>query len=397
MFKYLAAAVPAALFFSSQASAQEAQCDSVTNNGHQHLTDADGEQSDFDLFYNPTNGLVRDSLELGIQASTSSRARDIAENDYTIRVRGAAARYNFVLGKLYIDKLETNQYESETEREVYVRVNILYAYLVRQVRAGKSVTVVAHSQGNFLIEAAIAMMHYRGEQDIISRIRVVGVAPVSSSTPNGVYFSLEEDRAISIHRANTSLLTHFSVLPANATACVARLMSNTCDEARRLSEENWMMHSFVRMYMNPNIVVNGVSLVTRIRDQVVRARDELIPPAQSHPDGNVGSGDCNAYFWVESVTRRSNGQYNVRFQTTREQSGRNTFGVSYRFTITLASRWHNPSHGSPTWWPSYSTDLSEGRYIVTITKDRTGDTNDTAYTREILVGPQLIPEQNHTC
>jgi PKD domain len=304
MLRFLLAATLAALFFVHPASAQEAQCPNMaTTNGRQHiivyvngimntedqarcslgslrqLTDADAQQSDFDLFYNPSQmgvqGFANDTAELRLQASNSDRATDIAQNDYTIKIRGASARYNFALGKLYSDRLEVETYENEVEREVYIRTDSLYSYLKEQVEKGKSITVVAHSQGNFYVEAAIAMMRYHDEDDVVSKIKVIGIAPVSSTTPSGVYFSLKGDRALDLQRKQTSLLKFYKVLPSNTGGCLGASVSAACGQVAKLSALDWMTHSFSQVYLSQFVIVDGISMSDRIRDQIVRSFDDF--------------------------------------------------------------------------------------------------------------------------
>ena len=299
MFKYVSAAILVALFFIQPVQAREPACEDVsTDNGRNHLvifingiandideackslnglktiTDSHADQSDFELFYNPTSGEYSDIAKLRIQARISDRAVDIAQNDYTILLKGASARYNFVLGKLYFEKMKGGKYESDTEEEVYNRANKLYFFLRGLVRQGKKITVVAHSQGNFYIEAAIAMMRYRGETNAVNSIKVVSVAPTSSTTPNGTYVSLSADKALGLQRSQTSTLKYYKVLASNADACVSTLIG-TCAEFAKLSDQDWMLHGFIRVYLNPNFLVNGISIRSRIRDQVIRSRDVL--------------------------------------------------------------------------------------------------------------------------
>jgi hypothetical protein len=211
----------------------------------------------------------KDVKELLIQAQISDRAHRIAQEDLTIGIQGFDARYQYALGKLYVDKIRSGKYANEIEAEVYIRAEDVYSYLKAKVRLGKNVVVVAHSQGNYLVEAALAIMHYKDEEDIVRHIRVVGVAPVASTTPSGTYLSHTDDRAVNLHRGQTAGLQHFSVLPVNINACIANKDSGSCDELKRLSDTDWTAHGFVSVYLNPNILDrNGTSLPQKIRDYI---------------------------------------------------------------------------------------------------------------------------------
>ena len=420
MLKFLLAATPAALFFASPASAQEAQClDATTTNGREHITvfvngilnteeqglcslgslrrliDADAQQSDFELFYNPSQmgvqGLANDTAELRLQASISDRAHDIAQNDSTILVRGTSARYNFVLGKLYSDKIRLGTYEGDVEEEVYARSFALYTYLKDLVADGKSITLVAHSQGNFYIEAAIAIMRYSGEDDIASRIRVVGVAPVSSTTPSGIYVSLEGDRAIGLHSVRSSDLRFFTVLPSNARGCVGRLISNTCQEVSRLSEIEWMTHGFSRVYLNPNILVEGISVRERIRDQVTRSRDTLMgrlePGEVARATPQVATGNP---YTVAVAARWDRNVFSVMFRAQEPSTSVSEYIWDFGDGDT-------ESRATPTVSHTFNPD---GTYRVTLTV-RLRDGSSTVCTKTFIMddgfsGRRYDSRQNQT-
>jgi hypothetical protein len=410
--RYVLALLCAILFFVQPVSAEKPERDcsgAETANGHDNLivfingilntrpqaycalevlrdlVDVNAQESDFELFYNPTNGLAQDILELRAQAEISDRAHDIAQNDSTILVRGTSARYNFVLGKIYVDRLEADVYKNAAEREVYIRTYALYTYLKEQVEQGKSITVVAHSQGNFYIEAAIAIMQYRGENEIAARIRVVGVAPVSSTTPNGIYFSLEGDRAIGLHRNRSSDLRFFTVLPPNARGCVGKLLPNACQDVAKLSDIEWMTHGFVRVYLSPNILVDGISVRTRIKDQVVRSRDILTERSSveslhklevTQAGSAMNKGDCRAFFWVRSVRKPGlDGRYYLVLETLE---------ISTSEFLKTYFVWSVDGRKTTTWPASYDGSISGGQHTIRLEK-HVSKTEVYVYTRTIDV------------
>lgn len=66
------------------------------------------------------------------------------------------------------------------------------------VLAGKKVVVVAHSQGNHMIELVHAKLavEKKDNPEFMNAIRVVGVAPVASTTPNNAYISWTKDKIV---------------------------------------------------------------------------------------------------------------------------------------------------------------------------------------------------------
>lgn len=72
----------------------------------------------------------------------------------------------------------------------------LTTILNEYVLAGHKVVVVAHSQGNHVIDLAYSSLVQTKSQNFMNAIRVVGVASVSSTTPNNIYTTWDEDHTV---------------------------------------------------------------------------------------------------------------------------------------------------------------------------------------------------------
>jgi hypothetical protein len=88
----------------------------------------------------------------------------------------------------------------------------LTTILNEYVLAGHKVVVVAHSQGNHVIDLAYSSLVQTKSQNFMNAIRVVGVASVSSTTPNNIYTTWDEDHTVlTLHSfgGNSPLQTNF--------------------------------------------------------------------------------------------------------------------------------------------------------------------------------------------
>jgi hypothetical protein len=236
----------------------------------------------------------------------------------------------------------------------------------------------------------MTMMKFYGEQNIVDRIKVVGVAPVSSTTPNGVYFSLENDKALILHRRNSSPLKYFKVLPNNASACVSELLTSECDRLVSMTESDWMVHSFVDVYLNPYHVVNGVTLPNRIRDQVERFRLSPDAPVKS-VQNIIGEGSCEAFFWADRFPLiKGVKEVRVTFDSYKIPPGQQ-FERWYRWTVTRENGKHNRRFGATSWSPLNTFSLIPGRYVISLTMNRSSRLNkpEVWYTRTIEISQDM--------
>ena len=140
---------------------------------------------DYSYYYNKTEGFFHDYGELGAQALLSSQAvRSPAINTTDERYN-----YYYTLGKIYYDSFANNLHLEGDKAAVFYPAYGLWEGLKQRIKEGKKIVLVAHSQGNFFVEAAYAVLVY--EEALLFQkgvytdsIRVVGVAPVSSTSPS---------------------------------------------------------------------------------------------------------------------------------------------------------------------------------------------------------------------
>jgi len=72
----------------------------------------------------------------------------------------------------------------------------LVSYLEVYLLSGKKVVVVAHSQGNHIIELAHSVLVDKWGVEALQAVQVVGVASVASSTPSNTYLTWESDNTV---------------------------------------------------------------------------------------------------------------------------------------------------------------------------------------------------------
>ena len=301
----------------------------LVTNGEQ-ITDLN-----FEFLYNPTNNPFGDVNELRIQAGMSARATrldttnsrdgyykqlgtiyksllvneeisktlclkyEIEEFDLTaplIALTGSAA-----LGLNDIDRLTF--IENICGRVYYPAVWL--AGRMSTLAADKGVVVVAHSQGNFYVEAAYALLVATNDPNL-HRIRVVGVAAISKTSPSGRYVTLSDDNALYLlQRDNVSMLNPpgYDPLPPTNSACVKNLVC-IASTGGGINPETlgattgstelpiklrtafgypsgiYMMHEFVDVYLNPNIVdkTSGEVLPKLIVDNIASAVSDIKTP-----------------------------------------------------------------------------------------------------------------------
>jgi hypothetical protein len=282
----------------------------------------------FDLFHNETEGYVGDINELRIQAALSSEA---VKRDSSNSPIG----YSFALGALYnnlalavLDKTVQNPCLSylkyNTSSPSYLRfasnrafdydedyclriastTMSLAARLSALAAQGNGVVVVAHSQGNFYLEAAYAILRVKNNPNL-SKIRGVGVAAISLHPVSDRYLTISQDNALFLaQRKNTEMLSDLRYHPASFTHTACARGANSCsiDDGENVStlaavtgsvsfsdtqvaylglDSNIaLMHEFVEVYLSNNLTddsSNRMKLPTRISNMVKDSITELTP------------------------------------------------------------------------------------------------------------------------
>lgn len=211
----------------------------------------------FDYFHNPTDGIPGDSGEVLEQIKISDTYLTLSGNDKTT--------YYTLLGNYY-NLQAANTLNLSPARRRIVSVAARLAENFRQIlTTSAGLVVVPHSQGNLLVEAAYAMLLAKGESNLVAKIRVVGVAPASATTPSGRYVSHDVDEMITVLEKNLAALhslSAFSPLPSNTTAC-------TGEPVQCAGQIDWvpiedppidllpttyrLKHSFVQVYLNAQL------------------------------------------------------------------------------------------------------------------------------------------------
>lgn len=312
----------------------------------------------FTFFHNPTEGLVQDVNELRIQAAISSRAKSLDATASTIG-------YYFQLGKIYESLIQAavdggygplcrSYIEYDTNSSYYLKstsaglfaldsdwndicgrvwtVTARLASKLSALAAGHGVVVVAHSQGNFYLEAAYSLLVFRGDSGL-PKIRGVGIAAISYKPVSGRYVTIEQDNAIyELQVKNVSVLRNLRYSPAVATNIVCaqdflcdaiaghgmdpeilRQATGTLSIPKKyISAFNitpqsraYLMHEFKEVYLSNNVVdaATGRRLPSLVCDHIAASLGELNAAAltpQFSDDFNGTSLDSSKWI-VESV------------------------------------------------------------------------------------------------
>lgn len=168
----------------------------------------DSAKYNFDYIHNPDSWA--DTIELNEQQEISGAA--VLE---TFRLYGKYDKksYYIELGRAYKSKISAGN-----NKAIFNFTKALVEKLNALIAAGQRIVVVPHSQGNYYIEAAYAVLMYEAFmtpdlESKLDRIRVVGVANVAHTTPNDRYITIIEDRAIAGLEVQTILIGNSAAKP----------------------------------------------------------------------------------------------------------------------------------------------------------------------------------------
>lgn len=189
-------------------------------------------------------------------------------------------RFQSILTQTYLSEREFYKDDNSAAQAVTRTVEGLVTYLEEHFLAGKKVVVVAHSQGNHMIELAYGVLRTKWGANIENAIKVVGVASVASTTPNNTYVTSSEDGTV------LGLYDAFNgdPLPANFE------LKNGWDD------DLFLDHGFDGVYLNHNLkgfykptagniskVVTGEVEKTNLRDVVLGLIEGSIDVAIASP------------------------------------------------------------------------------------------------------------------
>lgn len=246
-------------------------------------------------FYNPTEGVVSDVLgEAANQIQWS--------NEQLKRADGAKEAYYKLLGSYYIERVASTATLPPSVGRIEKLADRLAREMERILESSPSLVVVAHSQGNLYVEAAYAMLVAKNRSDLTAKIRVVGVAPASATTPSDRYVLSTEDKIITRDLKGLALkfsLGTFTPLPANVEPCTAG--PTTCGDQIDWSRIDQDGHDFKKVYLSDALKTSTTSTpLPRIVYNLVRASlDEL---GATTPEPTVNSASCTAPVVGQTMT-----------------------------------------------------------------------------------------------
>lgn len=305
----------------------------------------------YSYFYNVKDPNFDDQLELSWQAEQSNLA--LSENGYVAsEIAGDANKkinYYKSLAVRYKNAITAPGTTLSVVNRLVTRIKTEL-----QTTTNKSLILVAHSQGNFYVEAAYAILlneaianQDASIADLLLRLRVVGVASVAASTPHNRYLSHSNDFAVFVGQnaiaSFTSSLTNYKPLKYNAIACAFSPCNDpdgknvaTLRYLAVLPEggNNTALHNFQAVYLNDSFYSEstGKSFPSIISGLVQESINELgggnssysiniNPIAFQQINNNGVSYSTGLVFWIP---RSSSGAYDtatVQGLGTESQSG----------------------------------------------------------------------------
>ena len=298
--------------------------------------DAEKNNFNFTYFFNPTEGFISDTIELSVQSEISSLAMQaVGGNSVSIKTDDALkTNYYLSLGKKYT--------LNENNRDAFLtEANSLKNDLLNPVSQGKrdrllatvraldtafslknkietilnkniqaNLVIVPHSQGNFYTEAAYAILMYENKQELLKRIRVVGVASVAGSTPNNTYLSGKQDNAVFVGQSNIAKsFPPYTPLPFNETGCYFPC-TNWLETTNVLLQEytgDIALHGFGEIYLSDKVISTEKRESYRliIREYIYKFMTDL----RNLVDQPVSTPPLNGYWLTKCFDDDQNGLY----------------------------------------------------------------------------------------
>ena len=236
--------------------------------------------------YNPTAGKIVDNLELRQQTRAELIAQEMAASrlkkllqafpdlDTTIQERLRLAFFRLYLGETVTNAFLLSQSTSDERVAGSIQSNNdqlttspaanvvigpvvlqLVASIEERILAGRRVVIVAHSQGNFFIQAAFGVLLKRLSSEQMKALQVVGVAVVSTSTPTGKWVTNSKDQAVyTLQAINAENVTGANFL---AQPLGSGSIPKGNFDSDDLADSGSMNHGFVDTYMSELIFRKG--------------------------------------------------------------------------------------------------------------------------------------------
>lgn len=225
----------------------------------------------FSYFYNMTDGTLSDDTELIEQAKIS----DVFLGSSS----GSRDNYYQSLGAFYNSQYAVVSTLSGVRARVVSVAGLLKHRIESTLNLSGGLVLVPHSQGNFYVEAAFAMLLAEGKNGLLKRVRVAGVASVAATTPSDRYLTHTYDRAISAlyaltHEPLAVNLANYRPLPANETACIGSFCGGAISWAFFIDATG---HGFQEVYLNPQLAsqASGVTFPKIIFNFVSTSLSEI--------------------------------------------------------------------------------------------------------------------------
>lgn len=407
--------------------------DTIKNNGF------DTQKVNVNCFYNGTEGAYDDIIELRVQAAISSKAKS---NDLTNTRDGYYARLGAAYKGLadkrttcdnflqYSDSFlssatqaGTRSYEEKFGGNACTRVISVTKSLANSLKkytASGRVIAVAHSQGNFYLEAAYSLLMNENYQ-YLDRIQGVGIAAISQHPVSNRYITLSQDNALYfLQNINASFIANLNYAPAksNSIGCAKsleclpdvgkgqnpRLLATLTGSAQIPSDiaskieqygfsipedKRALIHEIGEVYLNEKVLdtESGKSIPKIITELVSDAYDKLNqtqPPIITSPlydryTGATGEAcysrqigtqkSAGVYTLSNSQYCRSGGQW-VNVTGADNERYLDTQGNLYPFSsIEIKDTGNNTytaGYGGSTIWNISYTQKSAGTYSQTV-------------------------------
>lgn len=212
--------------------------------------------------YNPTDAGLGDTNELFAQVSIQNQAMQATQK--RIEDEKLAEKYDpadlqkvrhaiyqqeiFKANQMYLaQKYSFFNFIHKAGNRVIEHYQKLAEEVKRSLLADERVVIVAHSQGNYLVQGIYAhLLHDNAVKDLVKdRLFVVGVANVAGTTPTGSYLTNEDDSAVYVlHKMQGG-----SPMPANFKAKFANGYGLS-GLSKSQKQNDFANHSFIETYLS---------------------------------------------------------------------------------------------------------------------------------------------------
>ncbi len=250
------------------------------------------------------NNFVRINIEGGFRDHEEVIAQQVTSRDSFVRSNSNPSSQNLIpyyieLGNQY-KKLKNNSilwphYTEGARAAIDATITLSNELYNNYITKGHSIIIVAHSQGNLYIEAALGLMLSDPEKytKTINQVKVIGLGSVAATSFNRKYINISQDGIIySQGSALTGIAGRenglFKVLYANYYACHKNCILGIPSSAD-LTTMTGSTHSAIELYLNPQVVIfshaplltgfpaTGLSITKHLSNLIAQSFYELNP------------------------------------------------------------------------------------------------------------------------